>query len=81
MLGLGPLELIVILVLIVIFVGGKKLPQVGENLGRGISEFKRAIRGDSRNSKAVDTRTARTESARPSSPNEPERTGGGRSEE
>lgn len=81
MLGLGPLELIIILLLIVIFVGGKKLPQVGENLGRGISEFKRAIKGDSKGTKAVDSTAARTPSGDSSPQDQAERTAKGRSEE
>lgn len=42
--GLGMTELIIILVLVLFFYGGKKLPMIGEGLGRGITEFKRAIR-------------------------------------
>ena len=42
--GLGMSELIIILVLVLFFYGGKKLPMIGEGLGRGITEFKKAIR-------------------------------------
>ncbi len=42
--GLGVSELIIILVLVLFFYGGKKLPMIGEGLGKGITEFKRAIR-------------------------------------
>ncbi|GLI32818.1 twin-arginine translocase TatA/TatE family subunit [Desulforhabdus amnigena] len=45
MLGLGPMELVIILFLLLFFFGGKKLPQIGENLGRGISEFRRSLKG------------------------------------
>jgi len=31
---------------VVILVGGKKLPELGSGLGKGISEFKKAIAGD-----------------------------------
>ena len=44
MFGLGPSELLIILVLILFFYGGKKLPQIGEGLGKGIREFKTAIK-------------------------------------
>lgn len=44
MLGLGPGELILILILVLFFCGGKKLAMIGEGLGKGITEFKRAIR-------------------------------------
>ena len=45
MFGLGPLEILLVVVLILFFTGGKKLPKIGEGLGRCIGEFKRAIRG------------------------------------
>lgn len=45
MFGLGPSELVIILVLVLFFYGGKRLPQIGHGLGRGIREFKRAIKG------------------------------------
>jgi sec-independent protein translocase protein TatA len=44
MLGLGAGELIIILILVLFFCGGKRLPLIGEGIGRGITEFKRAIR-------------------------------------
>jgi sec-independent protein translocase protein TatA len=43
---LNPTEMILILVGIVILVGGKKLPELGSGLGKGINEFKKAIGGD-----------------------------------
>jgi TatA/E family protein of Tat protein translocase len=44
MMGLGFPELLVILVLIFFLVGGKKLPQIGEGIGKSIAEFKKAMR-------------------------------------
>lgn len=40
MLGLGPMELGIILVIIVIIFGVGKLPEIGGALGKGIREFK-----------------------------------------
>ena len=42
MFGLGMPELIVILVIILIIFGAGKLPQIGEGLGKGIRNFKKA---------------------------------------
>lgn len=39
---LGPLEVGLILVLVLIVVGVGKLPQVGDALGKGIREFRKA---------------------------------------
>jgi len=42
----GPLELAVLLVIVMIFFGVGKLPQVGQALGRSLREFKSAQRLD-----------------------------------
>lgn len=43
---LGPLEIGIILVIILIVFGVGKLPQVGEALGRGIRSFRKAQSGE-----------------------------------
>ena len=42
MFGLGPTEIIVILILALLIFGPTKLPELGKSLGRGIKEFKKA---------------------------------------
>ncbi len=42
MFGIGTTELIVILFIILLVFGSKKLPELARGLGRGINEFKRA---------------------------------------
>lgn len=42
--GFGLQELLVILAIVLIIFGAGKLPQIGKNLGKGIKEFKEAIR-------------------------------------
>jgi sec-independent protein translocase protein TatA len=39
--GMG--ELLIIMVVVLILFGGKKIPEVAKNLGKGISEFKKGI--------------------------------------
>jgi len=39
-------EMLLLLLGVVILVGGKKLPELGSGLGKGISEFKKAVGGD-----------------------------------
>ena len=43
--GLGPGELILILVIVLIIFGAGKLPQIGDALGKGIRNFKKASSG------------------------------------
>lgn len=42
MFGIGTTELLVILFIILLVFGSKKLPELARGLGRGINEFKRA---------------------------------------
>ncbi|MDP8943526.1 MAG: twin-arginine translocase TatA/TatE family subunit [Actinomycetota bacterium] len=43
--NVGPLELVVVLVIALIVLGPKKLPEVGRSVGRGLREFKGALSG------------------------------------
>jgi sec-independent protein translocase protein TatA len=43
--GLGLSETILIFVVILLFFGPKRLPEMGSALGRGIRDFKRALSG------------------------------------
>jgi sec-independent protein translocase protein TatA len=46
--NVGPMELIVILVIALIVLGPKKLPEVGRSIGKGMREFKDSLAGDDR---------------------------------
>jgi len=43
----GPLEIVVILMVVLLLFGAKRLPEIGKALGEGIKEFKKAISGSS----------------------------------
>ncbi len=43
---LGPTELLIILVIIVLLFGVGRLSRIGGEIGRGIREFRRGLRGD-----------------------------------
>jgi sec-independent protein translocase protein TatA len=45
--NLGPSELIIVLVIALIVLGPKKLPEVGRSVGKGIREFKESLAGES----------------------------------
>ena len=46
--GIGPLELIIVLVLALVVFGPKRLPDLGRSLGTGMREFKESITGGSK---------------------------------
>ena len=41
-LGIG--EILIIVLILVIFFGGKKIPEIAQGLGKGIREFRKAAR-------------------------------------
>ena len=40
----GPLEVVVILMVMLLLFGAKRLPEIGRALGEGIREFKKALK-------------------------------------
>ena len=46
--NVGPMELILVLVIALVVLGPKKLPEAGRSIGNGLREFKDSISGDSR---------------------------------
>jgi sec-independent protein translocase protein TatA len=42
----GPLELIIILVVVLVIFGPKRLPDLGRSMGRGMREFKDSVTGN-----------------------------------
>lgn len=44
MLGnIGPMELFIILVIVLVIFGAKRVPEIGASFGKGIREFKRSL--------------------------------------
>ena len=43
--NIGPLELVVILVVVLLLFGAKRLPELGRSLGSGMQEFKESVTG------------------------------------
>ena len=62
--GIGPMELIVVLVIALVVLGPKRLPDAGKSIGKGMREFKDAISGGNKDesdlvaAKAIDQPTS-----------------------
>lgn len=57
MFGLGTMELVIILVIILVIFGAGKLPSVGKSLGEGIRSFKDGMRekdGEKKDDKLIE---------------------------
>jgi len=53
MFGLGAPELMIILAICFVLFGGKKLPEIGAGLGKGISSFKKGLQSADEEVRAV----------------------------
>jgi sec-independent protein translocase protein TatA len=53
--GIGITELILILVVVLLVFGGKKLPEIGRSLGSGLREFRKAMKDVSDESSKKDS--------------------------
>ena len=42
--GIGPMELLVIFLIVLLVFGAKRIPEIAQGLGKGITEFKKAAR-------------------------------------
>jgi sec-independent protein translocase protein TatA len=44
--NIGPLEIAIVLVIVLIIFGPRRLPELGRSMGRGIREFRSSVSGD-----------------------------------
>ena len=58
---IGPLELVIVLVIVLLIFGVGRLGRLGKDLGEGIREFRKGIAGDEE--KAEETKEAAEEKA------------------
>ena len=65
------LEWAAVLAIVVIVAGGKKLPELGAGLGKGISEFKKAIGADANQQEEAKTISQAESKPADASPIEP----------
>ena len=64
--NIGPLEIVIVLIIVLVIFGPKRLPDLGRSLGKGMREFKDSVTGKDEDDElppAVDS-TAKAEPAR-----------------
>jgi len=52
--GLGPMEIMAVLAVVVLLFGAKKIPDLAKGLGTGIKEFKKATNEDEEEAKKIE---------------------------
>ncbi len=65
--NLGAWELVIIVILVIIIFGGRKLPELGRGLGQGLANFRRAVQKPDPAPPAAENRPA-ADAAAPSAP-------------
>ena len=51
--GIGIWELLILLLVLLLVFGPKRLPEMGKQLGKGMREFKDSVTGDSKDDESV----------------------------
>jgi sec-independent protein translocase protein TatA len=67
MFGLGIGELVIILIIVLIVFGAGKLPDIGEGLGKGIKNFRKAVKSPDEIDVTPEQNSPETSDKKPSS--------------
>jgi sec-independent protein translocase protein TatA len=62
--NIGPLEIIIVLVVVLLIFGPKRLPDLGRSLGSGMREFKDSVTGKDKDRDQLDAAEAKPEPVR-----------------
>jgi sec-independent protein translocase protein TatA len=63
---IGPWDLLIILFIVLLVFGGKRIPEIGRSLGKGMREFKHSVTGkDEHEPVELQTASAQTDAAPP----------------
>ena len=63
--GVGPWELLIILAVVLVVFGGRRIPQLAKDLGSGIREFRRSLSGTEENLRIEEEPTEKARAAKP----------------
>jgi sec-independent protein translocase protein TatA len=56
--NIGPLEIVIVLVVVLLIFGPKRLPDLGRSLGSGMREFKDSVTGKSKDDEPAEIQRA-----------------------
>jgi sec-independent protein translocase protein TatA len=59
--NVGPLEIAVVLLIVLVVFGPKRLPELGKSMGKGIREFKGSLSMDDKDEIAAESSTKQAE--------------------
>jgi sec-independent protein translocase protein TatA len=68
--SIGPLEIGIVVVVVLLVFGAKRLPELGSGLGRGLREFKESVTGENKDDDEPEALTASAAAAPTAEPAE-----------
>jgi sec-independent protein translocase protein TatA len=66
--NIGPLEIIIVLIIVLVIFGPKRLPELGRSMGKGMREFKDSVTGKDEDEKKPELTAAQQQPAPPVAP-------------
>ena len=72
--NIGPLEIVIVLIIVLIIFGPKRLPDLGRSRGRGMREFKDSVTGKDKDDEDDRPERTKAESDQPESAERREKT-------
>ena len=57
MMSFGPLQLVIVLVIVLLLFGRNKIPQLMGDVAKGIKSFKKGMKEDDTNEESIDNKT------------------------
>jgi sec-independent protein translocase protein TatA len=61
----GPLEIVIVLIIVLVIFGPKRLPDLGRSLGRGMREFKDSVTGKDKEREQLEASEEAVEKPKP----------------